>query len=102
MRPHPTAIFAVNDYSAIGVMGVIRDAGLEVGKDIAVVGYNDITIANDLVVPLSSVRVPIDVMGRTAVEMIVARMNGEPVGSRRLTPYLVVRDSSRNRPDRTS
>ncbi len=102
MRPHPTAIFAVNDYSAIGVMGVIRDAGLEVGKDIAVVGYNDITIANDLVVPLSSVQVPIDVMGRTAVEMIVARMNGEPVGSRRLTPYLVVRDSSRNRPDRTS
>lgn len=94
----PTAIFAVNDYSAIGVMGVIREAALEVGKDIAVVGYNDISIADDLVVPLSSVRVPIDVMGRTAIEMILARMNGEPVPSRRLTPFLVVRDSSRHRP----
>lgn len=100
MRPRPTAIFAVNDYSAIGVMGVIRDEGLEVGRDIAVVGYNDITIADDLLVPLSSVRVPIDVMGRTAIEMILARMDGEVVASRRLTPYLVVRDSSRGRPDR--
>ncbi|MZR31502.1 LacI family DNA-binding transcriptional regulator [Sneathiella litorea] len=98
LRPRPTAIFAVNDYSAIGAMGVIRDEGLEVGKDIAVVGYNDISIADDLLVPLSSVRVPIDIMGRTAVEMIISQMNGEPVTSRRLTPYLVVRDSSRGRP----
>jgi LacI family transcriptional regulator len=101
MRPRPTAIFAVNDYSAIGVMGVIRDEGLEVGRDVAVVGYNDITIADDLLVPLSSVRVPIDVMGRTAIEMIIARMDGEPITSRRLTPYLVVRDSSRGRPDQS-
>jgi LacI family transcriptional regulator len=100
-RPRPTAIFAVNDYSAIGVMGVIRDAGLEVGRDVAVVGYNDITIADDLLVPLSSVRVPIDVMGRTAIEMIIARMDGEPVASRHLTPYLVVRGSSRSRPRKT-
>ncbi|HEY4193804.1 MAG TPA: substrate-binding domain-containing protein [Mesorhizobium sp.] len=99
MRPRPTAIFAVNDYSAIGVMGVIREQKLVVGRDIAVVGYNDITIANDLLVPLSSVRVPIDVMGRTAVEMILARMDGEVVNSRRLVPYLVVRDSSRRHPE---
>lgn len=100
--PRPTAIFAVNDYSAIGAMGVIRSEGLEVGRDVAIVGYNDISIADDLLVPLSSVRVPIDIMGRTAVEMIISRMNGEPVTSRRLTPYLVVRDSSRGRPDRSN
>ncbi|MFT3967870.1 MAG: substrate-binding domain-containing protein [Sphingobium sp.] len=97
-RRRPTAIFAVDDYWVIGVMGVIREEELEVGKDVAIAGYNDISIADDLVVPLSSVRVPIDVMGRTAVEMILARMSGDPVGSRRLTPFLVAYDSSRHLP----
>jgi LacI family transcriptional regulator len=45
-RPKPpTAIFAVNDFSAIGVMGALRELNLRPGRDVAVVGYNDIPVA---------------------------------------------------------
>ena len=37
----PTAIFAVNDFLAVGVMGAARERGLEAGRDVAIVGYND-------------------------------------------------------------
>jgi LacI family transcriptional regulator len=93
--PRPTAIFAVNDYAAIGVMGMVRATGLRVGVDVAVVGYNNISIDGDLLVPLTSISVPIDEMGRIAVEMLLSRIAGQvPDDSRRLTPALIVRESS--------
>lgn len=94
---HPTAVFAVNDYSAIGAMGCFRARGLEIGKDIAVAGYNDISISADLVVPLTSVRVPTEELGSTAFDMLLQRLEGHSARSRLLTPTLVVRESSSGR-----
>ncbi|MHA3901988.1 LacI family DNA-binding transcriptional regulator [Castellaniella sp. WN] len=54
----PTAIFAVNDFLAIGLMGALRDHGIRAGKDIAVVGFNDTPLAAELPISLSSVRSP--------------------------------------------
>lgn len=62
----PTAIFAVNDITAIGAMGALRDCGLTGGRDVAVVGFNDISIAADLPTPLSTVRSLLHEMGRQA------------------------------------
>ena len=94
LRPHPTAVFAVNDTAAIGVMGALRERGLRPGKDVAVVGYNDIPIAADLPVPLTSVHSPMFEMGSEALALLLDRMQGRPVRSRRLRPELVARAST--------
>ena len=89
LRTRPTAIFAVNDTAAIGVMGALRERGLRPGEDVAVVGYNDIPIAADLPVPLTSVHAPMFEMGSEALALLLDRVQGRPVRSRRLRPELV-------------
>ena len=59
----PTAIFAVNDFNAIGALGAIRDAGRVPGEEIAVVGFNDVPLAAELPIPLTTVRSPMHQMG---------------------------------------
>ncbi|MDP9408394.1 MAG: LacI family transcriptional regulator [Actinomycetota bacterium] len=93
-EPRVTAIFAVNDFTAVGAMGAIRDLGLAVGDDIAVVGYNDTAVARELPVPLTSVRSPHAEMGRMATHMLLERIAGKEMSSVRLPPRLVVRQSS--------
>lgn len=90
----PTAIFAVNDFAAIGVLGAIREAGLRVGEDVAVVGFNDVPVVADLPVPMTTVRSPMHRMGREGFKLLVARLGGAHVESQRLAPTLVVRESS--------
>ena len=84
----------MNDFLAIGLMGAARDRGLVPGKDIAVVGFNDIPLANELMVPLTSVRLPLAEMGQHAVELLLKRIKGESAESIMLTPQLQVRASS--------
>lgn len=90
----PTAVFAVNDFAALGALGPLREAGLAVGRDLALVGFNDIPLAAELPVPLTSVHSEMQEMGRQAVELLVDRLADRPVESRRLKPWLVVRESS--------
>ncbi|WDF33972.1 LacI family DNA-binding transcriptional regulator [Arthrobacter agilis] len=92
-RP-PSAVFAVNDFAAIGAMGAFRSAGLVVGQDIAVVGFNDTSLAAQLPIPLTSVRSPMVEIGRCAVDMLRKVMNGERADSVRHHPELFVRESS--------
>lgn len=94
LNPSPQAFFAVNDFLAIGLMGAARDKGLQPGKDIAVVGFNDIPLANELIVPLTSVRLQLAQMGRHAVELLLKRIKGEAADSIILAPQLQVRASS--------
>ena len=93
-RGSPDAVFAVNDFAAIGAMGVLKDNGLVVGKDVAVVGYNDIPIAAELTVGLTSVRVDLERMGRLAFQALTERINGGTPKSVRLEPELIPRASS--------
>lgn len=94
LDPRPTALFAVNDFAAIGAMGAIRDKGLRVGDDIAVVGYNDIPPAAELPVALTSVRSPMREMGYHAALTLIALINGQERESMRLLPELQARTSS--------
>jgi LacI family transcriptional regulator len=93
-RTPPTAIFAVNDFAAIGVMGAVRDHGLRVGQDVAVVGFNDVPIANELPIPLTTVRSPMRDMGALAVTMLIDRVAGQSIQPVRLPPVLLARASS--------
>ncbi|WP_237143049.1 LacI family DNA-binding transcriptional regulator [Pseudomonas citronellolis] len=90
----PTAIFAVNDFLAIGLMGAARAHGLTPGRDIAIIGFNDTPLASQLPIPLSSVRSPMHEMGYRSVELLLKLMEGKTVESEKLAPSLIVRDSA--------
>lgn len=96
-RGAPTALFCVNDATAIGAMAAARDLSLRIPEDLAVVGYNDTPLAHLLPVPLSSVSIPLGTMGREAVELLLRLLAGEPVEPIRHAPQLRVRASSDRR-----
>jgi LacI family transcriptional regulator len=76
MARRPSAIFTGNDEMATGVYGAAREMGLRIPEDLSLVGYDDAPIAARLWPPLTSVRVPIREMGRTAAEKLFAEREG--------------------------
>ncbi|MEV5514266.1 LacI family DNA-binding transcriptional regulator [Streptomyces flaveolus] len=93
-QDRPTALFAVNDFAAIGAAGAARDLGLRLGRDLALAGYNDTPLAAELPVPLTSVHSPVAEQGRRAVDLLIRRIAGQDIQSETLTPRLVVREST--------
>ena len=71
LEPRPTAVFAANDYMAIGVMGALSDAQVRVPEDIAVAGFDDIAMARYLNPPLTTVHVDAYRLGERTVEMLL-------------------------------
>ena len=91
--PHLTAIFALNDVMAIGVLACLRRRGLRVPEDVSVAGFDDIPIAADLRPGLTTVQVPMAEIGRRAFALAL-----EPPPQRfrteRLPTKLIVREST--------
>ena len=90
-HPELTAVFAVNDFTALGAMIALRKRGLEPGRDVAVVGYNDVDIAP--AAELTTVRCPHDQMESIALRQLLDLVQGRSAHSIRLSPELVVRGS---------
>ena len=93
-----TAIFAANDFSAMGALASIKEHNLIVPRDISIVGYDDIAFASLLEVPLTTVRQPIDAIGQKATEVINQLVNSEEnIDSKIiiLEPKLIVRSSTK-------
>lgn len=88
----PEAIFAVNDFAAIGALGVFSREGITVPGDVALVGFNDTPLADG--VGLTTVRSPMHSIGRQGFEMLIDILDGQAVESVRLDPELVVRTSA--------
>lgn len=97
LADRPTAIFAANDLSAIGTMEVARDLGIDVPGDLSVVGFDDIPESTATVPPLTTIHQPIQQMGATAVQMLVALLAGQPAEKSYVTlpTSLVVRGTTR-------
>jgi len=92
----PTAVFVANDLDAIGAMKAIREKGLRIPKDIAVIGFDDIQLASYIEPPLTTVRQPIYEMGITAISLLVQLIEGkkkEPLKVE-LPTQLIIRESS--------
>lgn len=90
----PTAVFAANDAMAIGALCAIREQGVRVPEEIAVVGFDDIPIARFVSPPLTTVSVEIAELGRQAFELLLEA--GEPDRQPRLEilpTHLVIRES---------
>jgi LacI family transcriptional regulator len=100
----PTAIFCVNDITALGVLRGLRRRGLSVPEDVALVGYDDVEFAGVLATPLTSVRQPKYQLGRAAADLLLAEagLEARTTGAgpehrheqRLFQPELVVRASS--------
>ncbi|WP_344201028.1 LacI family DNA-binding transcriptional regulator [Aeromicrobium alkaliterrae] len=90
----PDAIFATNDFAAIGALGVLRDRGLRVPDDVALVGYNDTPLASEILVPLTTIRSPMHEMGRRGVELLIELIGGGSPAPELLEPVLVVRETA--------
>lgn len=88
------AIFAASDLLAMTAINVLRQTGIHVPHDVAVVGYDDIELASHIHPPLTTVRQPIDVAGRTLVDLCARIVAGESVQSVLLPTQLVVRGTS--------
>lgn len=71
-------VFAVNDVMAVGAMAAARDAGREVGVDVAVAGFDDIVTLRDVSPGLTTVRLPLDELGAMAIELALAGPGAEP------------------------
>ncbi|MEJ0002823.1 MAG: LacI family DNA-binding transcriptional regulator [Pararobbsia sp.] len=96
LTPRPSAIFAVNDMAAFGALDAIKDAGLSVPNDISLIGFDDIPMSSQTHPPLTTVRQPLVRMGRSAVNTLLAQINGIDVASPRVTlpTELVVRGTT--------
>ena len=98
----PDAIFAANDLLALGLMqAFIVDGKVSIPRDLAIVGYDDIDYSATAIVPLSSVRQSPELLGETAVKLLLTQTdeaNGastSPAPQVVLKPELVIRQSSR-------
>jgi len=91
----PTAVLAMSDMAAIGVMSAARASGLRVPDDLSVVGFDDLPMAAWTNPPLTTVHQPIVEKGRLAARLLIERMRGRQVESPPpLATSLVVRSST--------
>jgi len=95
VRPLPTAVFALNDMMAFGALRAIYECRLRVPQDIAVVGFDDIRVAQFITPPLTTIHEPDIEHGRLAAELLMALMRGEAPTPRQimLDTRLIVRES---------
>ncbi|OSP27558.1 LacI family transcriptional regulator, partial [Streptomyces sp. 13-12-16] len=73
-RPDLDAVFAASDVTAAGARHALRDAGRRIPDDVALVGYDDSVIARHMDPPLTSVRQPIEEMGRAMIDLLLAEV----------------------------
>ncbi|MER5401848.1 LacI family DNA-binding transcriptional regulator [Streptomyces sp. NPDC002599] len=97
-----TGIICASDPLALGAVRAARRKGLSVPGEISVVGYDDSAFMNCTEPPLTTVRQPIEAMGRAAVELLNAQIGGSSVTAEELLfePELVVRGSTAQAPRR--
>jgi len=81
--PHPDAVFCANDLMAIGAMDTVRELGLTVPDDVAVVGFDDVEAATLVTPTLTTVTNPAYDAGRYAGKLLVERMSGGYAEGRR-------------------
>ncbi|SFV35585.1 LacI family transcriptional regulator [Devosia crocina] len=94
-RP-PEVIITFNDSMAIGVYRAVSEMGLSIPGDVSVASFNDISVAQFLSPPLTTVRLPAEEIGEAAVELLLERVGGRDLAKHiTLASKLVWRGSTR-------
>jgi DNA-binding LacI/PurR family transcriptional regulator len=96
LRAGATGIVCASDILALGAIRAARRAGMSVPSEVSVIGYDDSALMTCTDPPLTTVRQPIEAMGRAAVELLVAQIEAASVSTGELLfePELVVRAST--------
>lgn len=96
MDPRPTSLIFTNDSMAIRVMKYLRDSGLQIPRDISVVGFDNIETAGLVSPGLTTIGMPIQKMAELAVNQLIAMVEKRTVQNLQtmLSPELVVREST--------
>ncbi|MER5862281.1 LacI family DNA-binding transcriptional regulator [Kitasatospora sp. NPDC002040] len=96
LRQDVTGIICASDPLALGAVRAVRRAGLSVPDDVSVIGYDDSSFMNCTDPPLTTVRQPIEAMGRAAVDLLAGEIGGAKITHDELLfePELVVRGST--------
>jgi DNA-binding LacI/PurR family transcriptional regulator len=89
-----TAVFSSNDQMALGLLHAVRDEGLDVPRDISIVGFDDIPEAAHFWPPLTSVRQDFPELGRRCVELLLGPEDGAAPVEGTILPELIVRGST--------
>ena len=97
-----TALVCASDPIALGAIRAVRRSGRSVPNDVSVIGYDDSALMTCTDPPLTTVRQPIEPMGRAAVDLLVGQINGGTFAPKELfyEPELVVRSSTAPAPRR--
>ena len=74
----PTAVLCATDRLAVGALHALSHAGLRAGRDVSIIGYDDLPLATYTDPPLTTIAQPIERAARRMVEMLLARMDGAP------------------------
>lgn len=92
----PTALACVSDLVAIGALNEAHRAGLKVGQDLAITGFDDMPLVQYMQPPLTSVCQPIPEVAEAVVDLLLKQIKEEPIAQKNilLKPELVVRESS--------
>ena len=90
----PTAVFAVTDVLALGVLAAAQSAGLAVPAELSVVGFDNIAAAASSSPPLTTVDHPLLQLGQEAARIALSQLDGKPARSRRMRTKLVIRAST--------
>ena len=95
-RPQPDALFSVNNSSTLWVIEALREMNIEIGKDVALVGFDDVDFYSLITPPITTIRQPAPELGQMSVRLLLQRIKGEFTASsvRTVLPVtLVVRES---------
>ena len=91
----PTAIAASNDLMAFGVIDAVKEAALIIGSEFSVIGFDDIPEAATFLPPLTTVRQPMEEMGRAALELLIDMIEGHtPSPKREYNTTLITRQTT--------
>ncbi|MCT3567171.1 LacI family transcriptional regulator [Levilactobacillus brevis] len=77
LAQHPTAVFAINDETALGLMRGLHEQGVRVPDDISVLGYDDIDLDEYVVPKLTTIHQPVVTMGQQATELLINRVQNQ-------------------------
>lgn len=92
----PTAFFAGNDSIAVGALRALQEAGIQVPNQVSIIGVNDISISKYMSPPLSTVKVYTELMGETAVDLLLEQFTGRQIAKKvTLATQLKIRKSSK-------
>ena len=87
-------VFASSDLMALGAMRAINEAGLTIGKDVALVGFDGLTVLEYTTPSIATVRQDFHTMGRVAVDTLVSISKGEKFKTKNYVPYTLLRRES--------